>query len=155
MSETKIIEREYPRYIAKNAISCPFCGSDSVSVNHSEIKYLGQNGFGIKKRKMRAYCVCNKCYARGKPVIYIGYEIGPYSHNENYLPIYSCGDEAIEAWNTRKPIENALERLEEMRPEEECCESEDEYTYMEMRHNKYIKIIKELIKQGENHGKYK
>ena len=112
MSEIKVIKREYPKYIAKNATPCPFCGGDSISVNHSELKYLGQNAMGIKKHKMKAYCVCNKCYARGIPVVYIGYSCGPYSYDENYLPVYSCGDEAIEAWNTRKPVDRVIELLE-------------------------------------------
>lgn len=99
------------RYKTEEAIPCPFCNGESVSVAHSQIKFLGQNDFGAKKIKMKAYCVCNKCGARGTPVYYIGYEsLGGY--DKDHLPIYSCGEEAIKLWNTRKPMERIAEQIE-------------------------------------------
>lgn len=60
--------------VNKNDIKpCPFCGSKSISVCHSEVKYIGQNEFGNKKIKMKVFCMCNKCFSRGKPITYIGY----------------------------------------------------------------------------------
>jgi hypothetical protein len=65
---------------------------------------------------MKAYCACNKCHATGKPIFYIGYtERGKSGYSEEHLPVYACGDKAIEAWNTRKPMERIVERLEEMK----------------------------------------
>ena len=106
---------DYWQYKAENAVECPFCSSKSVSVKHKEVRYLGRNVFGVKKHKMKAYCVCNKCKATGTPVYYIGYSEASYkAYNEDYLPVYACGDKALEAWNTRKPMERIVERLEDM-----------------------------------------
>lgn len=88
------------KFKAINAKNCPFCGSNSVSVAHKEVRYIGQNAFGVKKLKMKAYCVCNKCHSRGKPVFYVGYSSAA-GYDENHLPVYSCGDKAIENWNMR------------------------------------------------------
>ena len=93
------------KYKAENAISCPFCGSESISVLHKEVRFLGYNAYGIKKHKMKAYCICNKCHARGKPIFYIGYTGASWSYyNEKHLRVYSCGDKAVEAWNERKGL---------------------------------------------------
>ena len=99
------MKREDWRFKATDAKSCPFCGSNSISVCHKEVRYIGVNGFGVKKLKMKAYCTCNKCHSRGKPIFYIGYANATLcSYNENYLPIYSCGDKAIDAWNRRAEV---------------------------------------------------
>ena len=106
------IKREDWRYKAENAEKCPFCGSGSISVMHKEMRFLGVNFYGVKKHKMQAYCMCNMCHAKGKPVIYIGYS-NRVEVDADHLPIYSCGEEAIKTWNTRKPMERIVERLEE------------------------------------------
>lgn len=91
------------QYKVENAVPCPYCGGTSVSVKHKEVRYLGENDFGVKKHKMKSYCVCNKCKATGTPVYYIGYSDAYFkAYSEDFLPVYSCGDKAIEAWNTRK-----------------------------------------------------
>lgn len=82
---------------------CPFCGSNSISACHKQIKFLGQNEFGIKKIKMQVYCKCNNCHSRGTPVTYIGY-VGGSKDNDKYPWIYN--DEfkldALIKWNKRK-----------------------------------------------------
>lgn len=88
------------RFKAENAKPCPFCGSESVSVVHSEIRFVGKNDYGVKKHKMKVYCVCNKCKSRGIPTVYIGYSDRAY-YDEAYLPVYSHGDDAIASWNER------------------------------------------------------
>jgi hypothetical protein len=94
--------REKWKYKVDGAIPCPFCGSESISVQHAEARYIGQNCFGVKKHIMKAYCVCNKCYSRGGIVKYVGYsDAGQGFYDEEHLPIYSCGDKAIELWNRR------------------------------------------------------
>lgn len=88
------------KYKAINAKPCPFCGSTSISVAHREERFIGQNNAGIKKIKMAAYCICNKCHSRSKPVVYIGYT--RYAdYIKDYRHVYSCGDEAVEEWNRR------------------------------------------------------
>ena len=90
------------QYKAKNAIQCPFCASYSISVKHKEIRFNGVNGIGDKKIRMKAYCICNKCKATGTPIFYTGHTMpGIYGFNEEHLPIYCRGDEAIKAWNKR------------------------------------------------------
>lgn len=82
-----------------DARNCPFCGSASISVKHKEIRFLGINYLGCKKIKMKVYCICNKCKAAGTPVFYIGYTSGIYT--KDHLPLYSCGEDAINSWNRR------------------------------------------------------
>lgn len=106
-SSANIVKREKPKFKVKKALPCPFCGSDSVSVTHSEMRFIGVNGLGIKKIKMKAYCICNKCYARSKPIVYYGHTGGGYrGYSEDFLPLYACGGKAIEAWNRR--TDNAI-----------------------------------------------
>ena len=96
-------KRENWRYKDETAEPCPFCGSNSVSVVHKDVRFLGQNCEGIKKIKMQAYCTCNKCHAKGKPINYIGYMNAGYGfYDSEHLPIYACGDKAVAAWNERK-----------------------------------------------------
>ena len=61
------------RYRAENAKRCPFCGNDSISVLHKQRYFIGYNGLGFKKIAMQAYCMCNKCNAKGTPIKYVGY----------------------------------------------------------------------------------
>lgn len=97
------MNRERWRYKAENADPCPFCGGKSVSVMHKEVRFIGKNGFGVKKILMQAYCKCNSCHAKGKPIKYTGYADADYGYYDNdHLPIYSCGNKAVEAWNERK-----------------------------------------------------
>jgi len=98
MAEVKF---EQWKYKAENAKSCPYCGSNSVSVTHKQRRFIGYNGIGFKKITMQAYCICNKCHAKGKPIKYIGYEASHSFYDSEHLPLYSCGDKAIEAWNNR------------------------------------------------------
>lgn len=120
------------KYKVENARSCPFCGSDSVSVAHKEVRLLGINGLGVKKHLMQAYCFCNKCHARSMPIKYVGYSNAGYNfYDEEHLPTYSCGDKAVAAWDYRvltrdeviKIIDRATEaankRIEEMRGKEQ------------------------------------
>lgn len=90
------------RYKADNAKPCPFCSSDSISVAHKEVRFIGYIYDGIKKLKMQAYCMCNVCHAKGKPIIYTGYNANVGFYDNEHLPIYACGDKAIAAWNNRK-----------------------------------------------------
>lgn len=112
MSESANFEKW--QYKTKDALPCPYCGSESVSVKHKEIRFYGWNGLGFKKHRMKAYCVCNKCGATGAPIYYDGYSDASFGYyDDEHKRVYSCGDEAIKAWNTRKPMERILERLEE------------------------------------------
>lgn len=118
------------KYKTENASNCPFCGSNSVSVLHKEKRFIGYNGIGFKKIAMQVYCMCNICHAKGKPISYIGYVANYDYYDAEHLPIYSCGDKAIEAWNTRKPIEAVVDRLEGFLEEGFIC-SDCPYEHLE------------------------
>lgn len=47
---------------------CPFC-KGKAKVNARQHKFYGENDFGNKKISWAVYVVCNKCHARGKPII--------------------------------------------------------------------------------------
>lgn len=135
MSE-KQLNFEKWQYKAKDATPCPFCGSESVSVKHKEIRFYGWNGLGFKKHRMKAYCVCNKCGATGTPIYYDGYSNAPFAYyDDEHKRVYSCGEEAIKAWNTRKPMDKIVERLEELKQKEydteERCNEEGFYNDVE------------------------
>ena len=96
------------RFKAENAKPCPFCGSESISVIHSELRFLGVNYLGVKKHRMKVYCVCNKCKSRGIPVTYIGYS-NRSDYDEAHLPVYAHGEDAISSWNYRISARNYKE----------------------------------------------
>lgn len=103
-----MIKCEPWKYKAENAKPCPFCGGNSVSVAHKEVRYLSENDFGTKKHIMQAYCTCNKCHAKGMPIKYVGYS-GTGGYDDDFLPAYSCGDKAVYAWNTRSAEQSVFE----------------------------------------------
>lgn len=82
---------------------CPFCGGKSISVIHSEVKYLGQNENGNKKHIYRAYARCNKCFSRGKPVLFEWISNIPGCK----LTLKEHDAAAIETWNRR--VDNATD----------------------------------------------
>lgn len=47
---------------------CPFCGGKG-KVSFKNYRFIGQNDFGDKKIKYRVQVICNRCRARGKPII--------------------------------------------------------------------------------------
>ena len=92
---------------------CPFCGVDKLKIE-SKTK-------DISYRHVRQHTLsvrCNKCHARGGTV---SGEIGNYSFgtpkSEKLTTLKELEEKAIEAWNTRKPMQNIVERLEEYRDE--------------------------------------
>lgn len=79
--------------------SCPFCGSNNIDYS---IKTCGNYR---KQYHVAMYCKECNCYGKRtliKPTETTRWEIGK---NENYREL------AITAWNTRKPIENVIERI--------------------------------------------
>ncbi len=69
-------------------LSCPFCGGEA-HVYRSESKILGETFYAID-------CDSNECIVH------------------TMVADYSTEKEAIEHWNTRKPMERIVERLEEV-----------------------------------------
>ena len=70
-------------------LKCPFCGGDNVGVWHNRPV---------------------------SPLIADSYEVRCYNCNFGLRP-ERLKDKAIKAWNTRKPMQNIVERLEEYEDE--------------------------------------
>ena len=58
---------------------------------------------------------------------------------------YGSLEEAIKAWNTRKPMDKIVEQLEKISPEPkaECYALENEYTAALEMHYKCVEIVKD------------
>lgn len=89
---------------------CPFCGGNG-KVSYKDYRFGWWNGKSIAVRKYRVQVICNKCRARGKPIITDWIEgFSPYqtvfwyksSRNEAATEAFRPYIEmAIEAWNRR------------------------------------------------------
>ena len=75
---------------------CPFCGHKNISIKSRQVRFIGQNAFGVKKIMISRYAACNKCHSRGKPIIftvtYDGTINGKEDRNDSLV---------IKAWNRR------------------------------------------------------
>ena len=102
---------------------CPFCGGEDIRYS---LKTMGR-----REGTYHVAMYCNKCNCYGartiiKPLEETRWQI---ENNEKYKEI------AIKAWNTRKPMQNILERLEE-----EKSDWNDDYN---VSIKKAIEIVKE------------
>ncbi|MBR4930736.1 MAG: Lar family restriction alleviation protein [Bacteroidaceae bacterium] len=102
-------------------LPCPFCGGEAEVIGHY-IK-AGANNFQYFVR-------CKKCKARPQPF---------YTFKKK--------EKAVEVWNTRKPMERILERLEEASFWTEQTFDEDGYgnddSWEAVWLDKAIEIVKE------------
>lgn len=103
---------------SKQLANCPFCGGEAKLMR-----------FPKCERKYVVICENEQCMA----------SVGNYSYSK---------EKAIKAWNTRKPIERIVERLEEQA--EECRkywqEFDDEDSFGGM--NAYCDAVKILKEEG-------
>ena len=82
---------------------CPFCGGEKLKIDCRS------------RDAIETYSVrCNKCHARGGTTsIYKGGVLA----NQGYAALKELQEQAklkaIEAWNTRKPMDKVVEQLEE------------------------------------------
>ena len=81
--------------------SCPFCGSHNIDYS---IKTTGR-----WERKYHVAMYCKDCNCYGKRILITPLETSRYDVERNieYKQL------AIDAWNTREPMERIIERLEE------------------------------------------
>ena len=79
--------------------SCPFCGSNNIDYS---IKTCGSY-----RRQYHVAMYCKECNCYGKRTLIKPTETSrcDIEKNNGYKEL------AIQAWNTRKPIENALEKI--------------------------------------------
>lgn len=108
---------------------CPFCGGEA-EFHRTPVKSNGGWCDGVVVR-------CKVCEARTNMVLY---DAKKHPNDEEY-------DEALKAWNTRKPLERVIERLEECSKEHfnYWDEFDDEYSFGAM--NAYMNSIAIIIKQ--------
>lgn len=110
--------------------NCPFCGGEAYITNEDNYGYVDDE-FLI---------CCEKC----------GLQFG-------FANQYETAEEAIEAWNTRKPIDGIVEKLEEMmqRHIAEAKRQEEYGNYYNRDHERYAAgtykyFIKQLKKGVQN-----
>ena len=106
---------------------CPFCGGEA-EFYRTPIKTNGGWCDSIVVR-------CKECEARTNRVLYDNQK---YKNDSEY-------DEAAVAWNTRKPVERVLERLEELRMKEYDASDEE----LELRD------VEDWFDEGESSGRFK
>ena len=84
---------------------CPFCGGKG-KVSYKDYRFGGWNGKSDSRRKYRVQVICNRCRARGKPII-----TDWIVNFSPYQTAYWCADSRnTEATNTFAPyIERAIE----------------------------------------------
>ena len=99
---------------------CPFCGgkasikykwlSKEVRDIEPPLEVMEEHGFDvwfqrhqyIERYKYIVKAICNKCHARGKPVVATVEKYTPYSTTEEAVKAYApFVAKAIEAWNRR------------------------------------------------------
>jgi Lar family restriction alleviation protein len=81
----------------------------------------------------RPYIVCRKCHAK--------------------IPCYNTYPQAIEAWNTRKPIDKIVEQLEEIRgehPYKQIGEPDTYSQYNEAWQDCLDRVEDMIVKGGSN-----
>ena len=112
-------------------LNCPFCGGKASFWRLSE-----------KQKDGYTDCVfvrCKDCYASTKK---IEYNARIHKNDSEY-------DEAKQLWNTRKPMERIVERLEELE-EEYAYPDDDEYTAG--HYSAYKDALKIVKEEGEING---
>ena len=86
----------------QTVIPCPFCGSHNIGYS---VKTTGR-----WERKYHVAMYCKDCNCYGKRILITPTETSRYDVERNieYKQL------AIDAWNTRKPMERILKRLEKL-----------------------------------------
>lgn len=100
----------------KRLLHCPFCGGEA-ELSHR----------GYCHDMISVYGRCKKCDAHGESFMYCF-----WSPEQD-----EAENEAIEAWNTRKPVDAVLDRLEELK------NTPPELQYRDLTLQTAIEIIKE------------
>lgn len=89
---------------------CPHGKSVSVRIQHKQVGFLGQNGFGTKKIRYQSYAMCNKCFAKGPPstTVYLTDAV------EGRESLRMNDEKAVAVWNRRAQPANAPLPMEEL-----------------------------------------
>lgn len=113
--------------------SCPFCNSNNIGYSIKTCgSYRGQYHVAM-------YCKDCNCYGKRtliKPTETARWEI---EKNESYKEL------AITAWNTRKPIENAIEKIGNQIELSQNGANDIEVAYWNNALRTSIRIVKECV----------
>lgn len=102
---------------------CPFCGGEATVYYAQGNDIVGIPCFGV---------ACDNCK------IMIG------TVEDGTTDFYRTPEEAVEAWNARKPMERIVEQLEKASPQPDAkiYAHENEYTAAFEMHEKCVDIVK-------------
>lgn len=108
----------------KKLLPCPFCGGEVLGIADKSVpgRYMEFGRIFYHK----VYVECKKCYSRGGQAL--GKTVGEvFDEVPSYITtIEELEKRAISNWNTRKPMERIVERLEELQ-EEYMYPDDDDY----------------------------
>lgn len=107
--------------------SCPFCGGEATLYDYEESR-------DIYDKETLGYVDTEYFTKYGVDCEFCGCIVADRNSET----------EAIEAWNTRKPMDKIVEQLEKISPEPkaECYALENEYTAALEMHYKCVEIVK-------------
>ena len=110
-------------------LPCPFCGGEAEFVRDTERKDIFQSSDYV-------YVRCKECHAQTSKIYY---SAEFHKLDEEYVLVEK-------AWNTRKPMQEIVERLEEeLVPESDYIKKEDKKL---VRHwNNCVDVCKEIVKE--------
>lgn len=99
------------------AIHCPFCKGTKMRI---EMKKKGERYYGEGKilENYTATVRCNCCHARGSTVsgwVRNRKFVDEKEWLENEIDVSELHKKAVEVWNTRKPMQEICERLEDVK----------------------------------------
>lgn len=116
---------------------CPFCGGEDIGYS---VKTTGR-----WERKYHVAMYCKDCNCYGKRVLITPTENTRYDveHNEEYKKL------AINAWNTRTPMANIVEKLEELPYKTNYSDYiKKGMVYKYLERNSVLNIVKQGINNG-------
>lgn len=114
---------------------CPFCGSNKLKLESKNGRIHYHEKDGMRQWQNVVFSVrCNSCHARGSTTSADLPTMGMYG--DLVTKKNNAIERAIEAWNTRKPIDNITRRLEEM-----------------FKHHNATKTVKRLVLEAVRSGK--
>ena len=77
---------------------CPFCGGNG-HISQREVRFIGQNDYGMKKIKVAVQVICGRCKARGG--VSTGIVIFGNSYETRRESLEPLEAKAVEYWNRR------------------------------------------------------
>ena len=116
-------------------LPCPFCGGEHIDYS---VKTCGR-----WERKYHVAMYCKDCNCYGARVLITPTESTRYEVENN--PKYK--QLAIEKWNTRKPMERIVERLEECEEELKGLQYKSVNSYGYYSQHKGIELAKDIVKE--------